>query len=57
MVSASSTKGDITWRTLAPSAIFTPISRVRSFTTAYMMFATPTPPMRSVSEPTTPRKI
>ena len=41
----------------APSAIFTPISRVRSLTTAYMMLATPTPPMMSVSAPMTPRNI
>ena len=40
----------------APSAIFTPISLVRSLTTAYMMFATPTPPMMSVSAPMMPRK-
>ena len=41
----------------APSAIFTPISRVRSFTTAYMMLATPTHPMTSVSAPMIPKKI
>ncbi len=41
----------------APSAIFTPISRVRSLTTAYMMLATPTPPMMSVSAPMMPKKI
>ncbi len=53
--SASSTKGTITRRGLAPSAIFTPISRVRSLTTAYMMFATPIPPIMSVSAPMIPR--
>ena len=37
-------EGPMTWRGLAPSAIFTPISRVRSLTTAYMMLATPMPP-------------
>ena len=54
---ASSTKGAITWRTFAPSAIFTPISRVRSFTTAYMMLATPMPPTNRVRAPMIPRKI
>ena len=44
-------------RAFAPSAIFTPISRVRSLTTAYMMFATPMPPTRSVIAPMRPRKI
>ena len=44
-------------RRRAPNAIFTPISRVRSLTTAYMMLATPTPPISSVSAPTMPRKI
>ena len=57
MVRASRTKGDITCRTLAPRAIFTPISRVRSFTTAYMMLATPMPPTNRVSPPMMPRKI
>jgi hypothetical protein len=57
MRSASITKGAMIWRTFAPSAIFTPISRVRSLTTAYMMFATPIPPTSSVSAPMTPRNI
>ncbi len=42
---------------LAPRAIFTPISRVRSLTTAYMMLATPTQPMMSVRAPMIPKKI
>ena len=55
IIRASITKGAMTWRTLAPSAIFTPISRVRSFTTAYMMLATPIPPTNSVRAPMMPR--
>ena len=57
IINASMTKGAMTWRTLAPSAIFTPISRVRSFTTAYMMLATPIPPTKRVRAPMIPRKI
>ena len=55
--SASKTKGIITCRSFAPSAIFTPISRVLSLTTAYMMLATPIPPTKRVSAPMIPRKI
>ncbi len=55
--SPSRTNGPVIQPAFAPRAIFTPISRVRSLTTAYMMFATPTPPMRSVSAPMIPRKI
>src|SRR6266511_388955 len=57
MRSASITKGAITWRTFAPRAIFTPISRVLSFTTAYMMLATPIPPTKRVRVPMIPRNI
>ena len=50
-------KGPVIQLRRAPSAILTPISLVRSLTTAYMMLATPTPPMMSVSAPMTPKKI
>ena len=53
----SSTKGPVIHALRAPRAIFTPISLVRSLTTAYMMLATPTPPMISVSAPMMPKKI
>ena len=43
-------------RGLAPTASLTPISRVRSSTTTYMMFETPRPPTIRVKEPITPRK-
>ena len=36
---------------MAPSALRTPISRVRSCTFTNMMFMMPTPPMASVSTP------
>ena len=39
------------WRFRAPSARRSPISRTRSSTETSMMFATPTPPMPSVSVP------
>ncbi len=55
-VSPSSTNGAVIQDGRAPSAIFTPISRVLSRTTAYMMFATPMPPIRSVRTPMMPRK-
>ncbi len=42
-------------RLRAPKASFTPISFVRSFTTTYMMFATPIPATSSVNAPTSPR--
>ena len=38
-------------RRRAPSALRTPISRVRSCTDTSMMFITPTPPISSVSDP------
>ncbi len=41
---------------LAPTASLTPISRVRSSTTTYMMFETPMPPTIRVKEPMIPRK-
>ena len=50
-------KGPVIQPRRAPSAILTPISLVRSLTTAYMMLATPTPPMMSVSAPMMPKKI
>ena len=43
-------------RGLAPTASLTPISRVRSSTTTYMMLETPIPPTMRVKEPITPRK-
>ena len=43
-------------RRRAPIAILMPISRVRSFTTTYITFATPTPAMTSVRNPTEPTK-
>jgi len=49
-------KGPVIHRRRAPIAILTPISLVRSLTTAYMMLATPTPPMISVSPPMIPKK-
>ena len=49
-------KGPVIQDDRAPMAIWMPISRVFSFTTAYMMLATPMPPMRSVRAPMIPRK-
>src|SRR5690606_11743547 len=45
-----------TWRVVAPSALRTPISRVRSWTATSMMFMTPRPPSASVTKPTTLKK-
>ena len=45
------------FRRVAPTARLTPISRVRSWTTMYMMFATPIPPTASVKPPITPMKM
>ncbi len=42
---------------LAPTARLTPISRTRSWTTMYMMFATPMPPTASVKLPIRPMKM
>ncbi len=41
---------------MAPSALRTPISRVRSRTATSMTFITPIPPMKRVAMPTAPRK-
>jgi len=41
---------------VAPSALRTPISRVRSFTATSMMFVTPMPPSASVTMPTMVKK-
>ena len=43
-------------RRVAPSALRTPISRVRSRTATSITFITPMPPMKSVAMPTAPRK-
>ena len=43
-------------RVVAPSALRTPISRVRSLTATSMMFITPMPPRPSVTSPTTVKK-
>ena len=43
-------------RALAPTALRTPISRVRSRTATSMMFITPMPPRKSVTTPTAPMK-
>jgi len=49
------------WRMMsvrvAPTARRTPISRVRSRTTMYMMFATPMPPTSRVKLPTMAKKM
>ena len=49
------------WRStalvVAPSALRTPISRVRSFTAISMMFITPMPPRASVMKPTVVKKF
>ncbi len=42
---------------VAPTARRTPISRVRSRTTIYMMFATPMPPTSRVKVPTIAKKM
>ena len=43
-------------RRVAPTALRTPISRVRSRTATSITFITPMPPMNSVASPTAPRK-
>ena len=43
-------------RLVAPSALRTPISRVRSVTDTSMMFITPMPPRKSVISATHPKK-
>ena len=43
-------------RALAPTALRTPISRVRSRTATSMTFITPIPPSSSVVMPTAPKK-
>jgi len=53
----SSTIEPVMYTRRAPSAIWTPISRVRCVTAANMMLATPTPPMTNVSAPIVPRNI
>ena len=43
-------------RALAPTALRTPISRVRSFTATSITFITPMPPRNKLTSPTAPRK-
>ncbi len=51
IASASSRNCSSTCRRRAPTALRSPISRVRSVTDTSMMFITPTPPIISVSVP------
>src|SRR5207247_4963805 len=57
IISASAKNWRMMSARVAPTARRTPISRVRSRTTIYMMFATPIPPPSRVKLPTMARKL